>query len=55
MITVVLDANQYVSALLKSRSNSAKIVKLIHEGHVNLLISAPIISELRRASPIRNS
>jgi uncharacterized protein len=48
MITVVLDANQYVSALLKSRSNSAKIVKLIHEGHVDLLISAPIISELRR-------
>ena len=48
MITVVLDANQYVSALLKSRSNSAKIVKLVYEGHVELLISAPIISELRR-------
>jgi putative PIN family toxin of toxin-antitoxin system len=48
MITVVLDANQYVSALLQSRSNSAKIVKLVHEGHVDLLISAPIMSELRR-------
>lgn len=48
MIAVVLDANQYASALLKPQSNSARIIKLIHEGRVNLLISPPIISELRR-------
>jgi uncharacterized protein len=48
MITVVLDANQYASALLKSRSNSARILKLVSDGDVNLLISAPILAELRR-------
>ncbi len=48
MIKVVLDANQYASALIKPRSNSARLIELVHEGHLALVISAPIIEEVRR-------
>ncbi len=48
MLRVVLDANQYASALIKPRSNSARLIELVHEGHLALVISAPIIEEVRR-------
>jgi uncharacterized protein len=48
MIRVVLDANIYVSALLKPDSNPARIIGLIHEGVLTLLISKPIMVELQR-------
>lgn len=46
MLRVVLDANQFVSALLKSGSNSAKIIALVRDERIKLLLSEPIISEI---------
>jgi putative PIN family toxin of toxin-antitoxin system len=48
MIRAVLDANQYVSALLKPRSNPARIIELVHAGHVTLLASPAILDEVRQ-------
>jgi putative PIN family toxin of toxin-antitoxin system len=48
MLKIVLDANQYASALIKPFSNSARIIELVHEGVVALIISEPIITEVRR-------
>lgn len=47
MIRVVLDANQYVSALLEPHSNPAKIVRLVYEGDLTLLLSPAILDELQ--------
>lgn len=47
MIKVVLDANIFVSALLKHASLPAKIVDLVHEGIIELIISKDILSEVR--------
>jgi hypothetical protein len=48
MLKVVLDANQYAGALIKPHSNPARIIDLVYEGHFALVISAPIIEEVRR-------
>ena len=48
MIRDVLDANQYVSALLKPHSNPAEIVRLVYEGDLVLLVSPAILDELQR-------
>jgi putative PIN family toxin of toxin-antitoxin system len=48
MIKVVLDANQYASALIKPRGNSARIIELVYESRLALVMSAPIIEEVRR-------
>jgi uncharacterized protein len=48
MIKVVLDANQFVSALLKPQSNPAQIVRLVYEGDLTLLLSPAILDELQR-------
>ncbi|MGO9314876.1 MAG: putative toxin-antitoxin system toxin component, PIN family [Syntrophobacteraceae bacterium] len=48
MIKVVLDANQFVSALLKPHSNPAKIARLVYEGDLTLLLSPAILDELQR-------
>ena len=48
MIKVVLDANQYASALIKPRGNSARIIELVYEGQFSLVMSAPIIEEVQR-------
>lgn len=45
---VVLDTNQYVSALLKSESNSAKLLTLAAEGQITLIVSPDILDEIRR-------
>ena len=46
MIRIVLDANQFVSALLKPGSNPAQIISLFREDKVKLLMSEEIISEI---------
>ncbi len=48
MTRVVLDANQYVSSLLKLHSNPAKIVRLAYVGDLTLLLSPAILDELQR-------
>jgi uncharacterized protein len=45
---VVLDTNQYVSALLKPDSNSARLIAMVHEGKITLIISQTILAEIRR-------
>lgn len=47
MLRVVLDANVFVSAVLKPQSNLAKIFKLVKEGKIKLVISGDILSEIR--------
>ncbi len=48
MTRFVLDANQYVSSLLKPHSNPAKIVRLVYEGNLTLLLSPAILDKLQR-------
>lgn len=48
MIRVVLDANQFVSALLKPGSNPDRIIRLVREERVLLLMSEAICDELAR-------
>lgn len=48
MIRVVLDVNQFVSALLKPGSNSDAIMRLVREEGVLLLISEAICDEIMR-------
>ncbi|WP_244085135.1 putative toxin-antitoxin system toxin component, PIN family [Desulforhabdus sp. TSK] len=45
---MVLDTNQYASALLKPESNSARLIALAAEGHITLIISQDILAEIRR-------
>jgi len=45
---VVLDANQYVSAVLKPASKPAELVQLALEKKVILLVSEPILEEIER-------
>ena len=46
MTRVVLDANQFVSALLKPGSNPARIISLVHNNQITLLLSDDIILEI---------
>ncbi|MHC1727271.1 MAG: putative toxin-antitoxin system toxin component, PIN family [Syntrophobacteraceae bacterium] len=47
MIRVVLDANVFVSAVLKSTGNPAQILELVQEGRITLLVSPDILAEVR--------
>ena len=47
MIRVVLDANLYVSAVLKPRSKPARILRLVYDRQVQLLLSGKILSEVK--------
>jgi len=47
MLKVVLDANIFVSAVLKPHSNLAKIFELVKEGKIKLILSRDILSEIR--------
>jgi len=47
MLRVVLDANVFVSAVLKPHSDLAKIFDLVKAGKVKLIISSDILSEIR--------
>ncbi len=48
MIRVVIDANIFVSAVLKPNSNPDKIIDLVQKGRIILLISHEIITEIKR-------
>ena len=47
MIRVVLDANVFVSAVLKATGNPAQIIELVKEGKITLLVSPDILAEVR--------
>jgi len=47
MIRVVLDANIFVSTILKSRSNPAQVFQLAEGGKVTLISSEEILSEVK--------
>ena len=47
MLRLVLDANVFVSAVLKPRSDLARIFDLLKAGKVKLIISSDILSEIR--------
>ncbi len=47
MIRVVIDANQFVSALLKPQSNPADVLQLARERKIQLVISPDIVDEIR--------
>jgi len=47
MLRVVLDANVFVSAVLKPQSDLARIFDLVKAGKVKLIISSDILSEIR--------
>jgi putative PIN family toxin of toxin-antitoxin system len=49
MIKIVLDANIFVSAVIKSPSIPARILELIKEREVILILSNEILSEIRTA------
>lgn len=48
MIRVVLDTNQFISALLKTGSKPDDIIQLVKEEKVLLLMSDPICDEISR-------
>ena len=45
---VVVDANPFASGLIKPNSNPGKILYLIKENQVELILSPPIIREIKR-------
>ena len=45
---IVLDANVYVSSLLTQHGNAKKIIDLFEEKKFELLVSEPILEELKR-------
>ncbi len=47
MIKVVLDANIFVSAVLKPHSDLAKIFELVKEDKIRLILSDNILSEIK--------
>ena len=47
MLRLVLDANVFVSAVLKPQSELARIFDLVKAGKVKLIISPDILSEIR--------
>jgi putative PIN family toxin of toxin-antitoxin system len=47
MFKVVLDANVFVSAVLKPHSDLAKIFELVKEDRIKLILSEDILSEIR--------
>jgi len=48
MTRIVIDTNILVSAVLTPKGNSAKILKLVLEGKLNLIISPAILEETRQ-------
>lgn len=45
---IVLDANQFVSAILKPDSNPGQILEMVRRREVDLLLTHPIIAEISR-------
>jgi len=47
MLKIVLDANIFVSAVLKPHSDLAKIFELVREDKIKLILSEGIVAEMR--------
>ncbi len=47
MLKLVVDANIFVSAVLKPHSDLAKIFELVREDKIKLILSKDILSEIR--------
>ena len=47
MLKIVLDANIFVSAVLKPHSDLAKIFELVRKDKIKLVLSEDILSEIR--------
>jgi uncharacterized protein len=47
MIRVVMDANQFVSALLKPDSNPAEVIRMARKSKIQLIMSPEIIDEIQ--------
>ena len=47
MFKIVLDANIFVSAVLKPHSDLAKIFELLKEDRIRLILSEDILSEIK--------
>ena len=47
MLKIVLDANVFVSAVLKPHSDLAKIFELVKEDKIRLILSEDILSEIK--------
>ncbi|MDZ7695939.1 MAG: putative toxin-antitoxin system toxin component, PIN family [Deltaproteobacteria bacterium] len=45
---IVLDANLFASALIKPDSNPGKILHMVKQNQVELVLSPPIIREIKR-------
>ncbi len=48
MIKIVLDANQFISAIMLPKSKPAGILVLVRNDKVGLVVSRPILEEVRR-------
>ena len=48
MIRVVIDANVFVSAILKPNSNPDKVIDLVTQGRITLALSHDILAEIRK-------
>ena len=48
MIRVVIDANVFVSAILKPNSNPDKVIDLVKQGRITLALSPDILAEIRK-------
>ncbi len=48
MIKIVMDANLFVSAILTSNGNPAKILDLVREEEIKLVVSLPVLEEVKR-------
>ena len=46
MIRVVVDANVFVSAILKTNSNPDKVIDLVKQGRITLALSHDILAEI---------
>jgi len=47
-VKIVIDANLFASALMKPLSNPGKIMELIRDSEIELVLSPPIILEVKR-------
>jgi putative PIN family toxin of toxin-antitoxin system len=48
MIRVVIDANVFLSAILKPNSNPDKVIDLVKQGRITLALSHDILAEIRK-------
>jgi len=47
-VKIVIDANLFASGLIKPNSNPGKILDLVQQNQVELILSPPVIKEIKR-------